>query len=180
MSKSDLNEKLTTELKDEHFLYFANNSYLGILIIQKGYIKYVNKKSIDILGYTLEDITKWKKREFFKIIHPEDLGRLMQNLTIEDKDAVSFQFRALTKKGKIITVNTYLNIIKHNNERAYLVSYIPIGKSKKKDDLFNSIITRRKIEKKILTDYHPKIIKLLKDNSVEFEIVNQHIYREED
>ena len=180
MSKSDLNEKLSTKLKDDHFLYFANNSYLGILIIQKGYIKYVNKKSIDILGYTLEDISKWKKREFFKIIHPEDLGKLMQNITIEDKDAVSFQFRVLTKKGKILTLNTYLNIIKYNNERAYLVSYTPIDKSKRKDDLFNSIITRKKIEKKILIDYNPKIIKLLKDNSVKFEIIDQHIYREED
>ena len=58
MSKTELNERFYTTLKDDHFLYFADNSNLGILIIQKGYIKYVNKKSVETLGYSLQDISR--------------------------------------------------------------------------------------------------------------------------
>lgn len=179
MSKTELNERFYTTLKDDHFLYFADNSNLGILIIQKGYIKYVNKKSVETLGYSLQDISRWKKREFFKIIHPEDLNQLLQNLTIEDKDAVSFQFRVFTKKGEMISVKTYLNIIKYNNERAYLLSYAPMKKSSDKYELYASKTIKITTEKKIALDYHPNVIKLLEDNNLDFEIINHCSYREE-
>lgn len=180
MSKTDLNEKFTTKLKDEQFLYFADNSNLGILIIQKGYIKYLNKKFEETFGYTQEDVSQWKKREFFKIIHPEDLNQLLQNLIIEDKNTVSFQFRAITKEGKIIKVDTYLCIIKHNNERAYLLSYTPIKKSFDKNEFYASKTIKIKTEKKIILNYLPDIINLLKEHNIKFNIINHCSYREED
>lgn len=39
MSKLEINEGFTTRLRNETFLHFADNSNLGILIIQKGYLK---------------------------------------------------------------------------------------------------------------------------------------------
>lgn len=51
MSKVEINEEFTTKLRDETFVYFADNSNLGILIIQKGDLKYYNKRFQEIFGY---------------------------------------------------------------------------------------------------------------------------------
>jgi len=180
MSKVEINEEFTTKLRDEHFLYFADNSNLGILIIQKGYIKYFNKKFQETFGYTKEDVSQWKKRELFKIIHTEDLNQLLQKLKIEDKNTVSFQFRAITKDGKIINVETYLCIIKHNNERAYLISYTPIKKPYKEYESYASKTIKIKTEKKIILNYLPDVINLLKEHNMKFNIINHCAYREEE
>ena len=42
MSKMGVKGEITTKWKDEQFLYFADNSTMGVLIIQRGYLKYFN------------------------------------------------------------------------------------------------------------------------------------------
>ena len=180
MSKVDINGEFTTKLRDETFLHFADNSNLGILIIQKGYLKYYNKRFQEIFGYTQEEILQWKKRELFKLIHPEDLSQLLQKLKIEDDKTVSFQFRAITKEGKIINVEFYLCIIKYNNERAYLLSYSPIKESLEDYELYTPQTIKIIKKKKIVLDYQLEIINLLKNNKIKFDIYNTCSYREED
>lgn len=179
MSEVGKNGFFTTKLRNETFLYVADNSSLGILIIQKGYLKYYNKKFQEILGYSPEEISKWKKRDFFKIIHPEDLNQLLQNLKIEDDKTVSFRFRAITKESRIINVEFYLCIIKYNNQRAYLLSYSPLEEVSKEE-----IYTPKKItiksKKKILLDYNPDIINLLNKHNLRFDIFKNWSYREEE
>ena len=79
MSKVEINEVFTTKLRNETFLHFAENSTMGVLIIQRGFLQYFNQKFTEIFGYTKEDILQWKKREFYKIVHPEDLPYLIEN-----------------------------------------------------------------------------------------------------
>jgi len=50
MSKVRKNEEFTTKLRDETFLYFADNSTMGIIIIQRGYLHYFNKRFKEIFG----------------------------------------------------------------------------------------------------------------------------------
>jgi len=63
-----LNEEFTTKLRDETFLHFADNSSIGIIIIQRGYLQYLNQRFAEIFGYNEEEISYWKKREFYKIV----------------------------------------------------------------------------------------------------------------
>ena len=179
MSEVGKNGFFTTKLRNETFLYVADNSSLGILIIQKGYLKYYNKKFQEILGYSPEEISKWKKRDFFKIIHPEDLNQLLQNLKIEDDKTVSFRFRAITKVCRIINMEIYLCIIRYNNERAYLLSYSPLEEISKEEIYTPKEITI-KTKKKIVLDYQPDIINLLKNNKIKLDIYNICSYREGD
>ena len=79
----------------------------------------------------------------------------------------------------MISVKTYLNIIKYNNERAYLLSYAPMKKSSDKYELYASKTIKITTEKKIALDYHPNIVKLLADNNVKFEIIKHSSFREE-
>ena len=39
-----------TKLHNAQFLHFANNSAMGILIIQRGYLQYFNQKFTEIFG----------------------------------------------------------------------------------------------------------------------------------
>ncbi|MFW9969596.1 MAG: PAS domain S-box protein [Candidatus Odinarchaeota archaeon] len=73
ISKVMNNGKHTTQLNDDEFLQFAENSTMGVLIIQRGYIKYFNKKFQEIFGYPQDEISSWTKFENLKIIHSNDI-----------------------------------------------------------------------------------------------------------
>ena len=179
MSKVENKEEFTTKLKDEQFLYFADNSSLGIALIQRGHLKYFNKRFAEVFGYNEHEILNWKKREFYKIVHPDDLPLLVKRFKVEnDKKTVSVQFRGVKKDKKIIRIENYICHIYYNNKTAYLSSYIPLEKVYEKD--YTPQTAKITTKKKIILDFHPNIIKLLKDNKVKFDIYNICSYREED
>ena len=94
MSKGENKEEFPTKLRNETFLHFADNSTMGIIIIQKGHLKYYNQKFGEIFGYGEEEISKWRKREFYKIVHPEDLSHLVEYFKVEDdKKTVLVRFK---------------------------------------------------------------------------------------
>jgi len=178
MSKVKVNDVFTTKLRNETFLHFADNSAMGVLIIQRGYLLYFNQKFTELFGYTPEDINNWKKREFYKIIHPEDLPCLIENFKIEvDKKTVSVQFRGVRKDNHIIDIENYMCYIKFNNKTAYLSSYIPLEESF--DEFHIPKLIKTKEEKLIVLKSIPNVVKYLEDNEIKFEIINHGSYREE-
>lgn len=57
MSKvENMNGEFTTKLKDEQFLRFADKSTMGVILIQRGYLQYFNKRFQEIFGYSHEEI----------------------------------------------------------------------------------------------------------------------------
>lgn len=178
MSKVKVNDEFSTKLKNETFLRFADNSKMGVLIIQRGFLKYFNKQFTEIFGYTEEEILSWKKREFYKIVHPNDLPNLLKNFKIEDdRKTVSVRFRGVKRDKKIIPIENYICRIEFNNKTAYLSSYIQLKKSV--EEMYIPKIIKIKEEKKIVSDYHPNLIKFLEDNNVDFKIIKHCSYREE-
>ncbi len=179
MSEVSNNNKIfSTKLKKETFLRFADNSKMGVLIIQRGFLKYFNKQFSEIFGYTKDDILNWKKREFYKIVHPEDLPNLVKQFKIEDdRKTVTVRFRGIRKDYSIIPIENYICHIKYNNKTAYLSSYIQLKKFK--DKLFIPKIVKTKEEKLITLNYHPNVVKLLEDNNIDYEIIKHYSYREE-
>ena len=120
------NGKITTSNKQ--FLHFADKSALGILLIQKGYLKYFNKSFLEIFGYSKEEVQQWKKREFYKIVHPNDLANLTQQLRIEENNVVTVRFRGIRKDGQIIPIENYICVVSHNDKKAMLCSYLLLDK----------------------------------------------------
>ncbi|MFX1574958.1 MAG: PAS domain-containing protein [Promethearchaeota archaeon] len=170
--------KYDTKLYDDQFIHFADNSLMGVLIIQRGYLKYFNQKFTEIFGYTKEDILKWKKREFYKIVHPDDLPNLVKNFKIEDdRKTVSVKFRGVSKTKKIINIENYNCRIEYNNKTAILSSYVKI--SPKEEEVYTPKIYTIKTGKKILIEYKPKIIEILKSQGIKFDIIKSCTYREE-
>ena len=152
---------------------------MGILIIQRGYLQYFNQKFTEIFGYTVDNISKWKKREFYKIVHPKDLPNLVKNFKVEDdKKTVSVRFRGVRKDNSIISIENYMCYIKYNNKTAFLSSYILLEESSIRYSIPKLIKTKE--EKLILLKSSPNIVKFLEDNNLDFEIIKHSSYREED
>ncbi|MFX1322763.1 MAG: PAS domain-containing protein [Promethearchaeota archaeon] len=178
MSKIETDKDFTTKLRNETFLHFADKSTMGIAIIQRGHLKYFNEKFSEIFGYTEEEVAQWKKREFYKIVHPEDLAHLVEFFKVEnDKKTVSLRFRGVRKDKKIVNIENYICHIKYNNKTAYLSSYILLEEPY--NELYGPQTIKITKKKKIVLDYQTDIIKLLKDNKIKFDIYNACSYREE-
>ena len=180
MSRVGINEEFTTKLKDEQFLYFAENSSLGITLIQRGHLKYFNKRFAEIFRYSEDEILQWKKREFYNIIHPEDLPNLIQKFKVEDGNTVSIRFRGVTKDRKVIELENYICVIKFNNKNAYLSSYMPVEEIQEDLESYAPKTIRIQIKKRIAMDYHPDIVKLLRNNNINFDIMEHCSFREKD
>ena len=179
MSKVEINEDFTTKLRDDTFLHFAEKSTMGILIIQRGYLQFFNQKFTEIFGYTMDDILKWRKREFYKIIHPEDLPDLLRKFKVEDdKKTVTVRFRGVKKDNSIIPIENYMCYIKYNNKTAFLSSYILLEEFS--DEFYIPKLIKTKEEKLIVLKFSHNIVKHLEDNNLNFEIIKHSSYREED
>ena len=178
MSKVEIDEVFTTKLRNDTFLHFAESSTMGILILQRGYLQYFNQKFIEIFGYSADDILNWKKREFYKIVHPEDLPDLIRRFKVEDdKKTVTVRFRGVKKDKKIIPIENYMCYIKYNNKTAFLSSYILLEESS--DEHYIPKLIKTKEEKLIVLKFSPNAIKHLEDNNLDFETIKRSSYREE-
>ncbi|MFW9875041.1 MAG: PAS domain-containing protein [Candidatus Thorarchaeota archaeon] len=131
MSKVINNNGFNTKLKDDQFLRIVENSTMGVAIIQRGFLKYCNPRFQATFGYSHEEIASWKKFEYFKIIHPDDVPLLLEKMKIEDRKNVSVRFRGVKKNGDIINIENYICRIKYKDKFGYLSSYIMLDNSLK-------------------------------------------------
>ncbi|MFW9785719.1 MAG: PAS domain-containing protein, partial [Candidatus Heimdallarchaeota archaeon] len=160
------------------FLYFAGNSSLGIVVFQKGHLIYFNKRFAEIFGYSEEEITKWKKREFYKIVHPEDLKELTQRFIHEDERTVSVRFRGIKKNGEIILIENYNSVVYYNGKKAISSTYLEL-KELFMEMMYLQTTSIMKESQKIVLDYHPETIKVLENNNLKFNIIKHLSNKEE-
>jgi PAS domain S-box-containing protein len=119
---------------EEKFRTIAEQSLMGICIIQDEVVKYINQNLANLLGYSVEDMLNWKQGEFFKTIHPKDKKQIISLATsfeYGDKNfSQHYEARGITKDGKTIWVDVYYKIILYEGKSAFLVSFIDISDRK--------------------------------------------------
>ncbi|MCK4779863.1 MAG: PAS domain S-box protein, partial [Candidatus Lokiarchaeota archaeon] len=73
-------KKAEQKLKEseEKFRTIAEQSFMGIIIIQDGLFKYFNEQARKLNEYSLEEIQSWEPYEFAKLIHPDDKEFVME------------------------------------------------------------------------------------------------------
>lgn len=126
MSEVKDDEEIFTILNNDSFNQLAEHSQMGITLIRRGFLKYFNSKFEELFGYTKEEIQSWQKFEYFKIIHADDIPKLLEIMKIEDSQNVTLQFRGVKKDGSSIPIENYVYRIKHNNKYAYFSTYVQI------------------------------------------------------
>ncbi|TXT67532.1 MAG: putative Histidine kinase [Promethearchaeota archaeon] len=130
----DITERKIAETKlresEEMFRTIAENSVMGIGIIQKNQVKYINKTVTNILGYSEEEVKTWTLEDMKNVIHPEDQKIILDNLTRKQKGEknlpVNYRYRIFRKNGSICWIDNYSTPIIYNDHPADLITVIDI------------------------------------------------------
>ena len=136
----DITERKNAEEKlkesEEKFRTIAEESMVGISIIQDNKFKYINKTFLDDIGYTSEEIKSWKSDELFeKIVHPDqreemrEISQKIQSGKIES--ATRKEIKMIRKNGEIRWIDVYARSIIYQNHPAGMNISIDITERKK-------------------------------------------------
>ena len=134
-----LNEELeqiilerTKELREseEKFRTIAEQSSLGIAILQEGYVIYTNQALSEITGYSINEISTWNRNEFAKTIHPDDLPYVLEQIRSKmdgETDQMShFTARIINSSKEIRWLELHSKAINYQGRIADLITLIDI------------------------------------------------------
>jgi PAS domain S-box-containing protein len=145
--KKEINERIQTEEKlresEEKFRALAEKSFVGIWIIQDQAIKYANPRSLEIFGYTREEMINKSPLE---LVIEEDRPKMAKQLAegISGRNNTMFyQFKGITKEGEIIHLESYGALTHYQGQPAVLESVINITRRKKAEA---ELLMSRKLE----------------------------------
>ncbi|MFX0075000.1 MAG: PAS domain S-box protein, partial [Candidatus Hermodarchaeota archaeon] len=126
----------TKELREseEKFRTIAENSLMGIAILQDNKIKYVNQLIASLSGFTVSEAMALGPIKIFEHIHPQDRIRVMEQLSKkqhgESDYLTNYQYRMITKSGGVRWLDNYSKSIDYMGKPADLVSVIDITERK--------------------------------------------------
>ncbi|MFX1306619.1 MAG: PAS domain S-box protein [Promethearchaeota archaeon] len=138
----DITDKINAEQKlkesEENFRTIAEQSLIGISILQDNLIKYANEKFADIFGYTTDDMVNWSPREFLKTVHPDNKDFVFTQATKKqdgsDDYLRNYIFKGIKKSGELIWIENYTRSIIFEGRPAAFVAFIDITDRKKAEE----------------------------------------------
>lgn len=144
---------------EDKFRTITEQSFIGIAILEDFKFKYVNQQFSDTLGYTIKEILKWKPKEFFKLIHPEDRKRIIEtaeNIYYGKSEVLAdLQFRASKKTGEVIWLEIISKTIPFDGKIANLIATLDITEKKEAERLVleenRKLVELNKMRKDIIT-----------------------------
>ena len=120
---------------EEKYRLVVENANEAIVVAQEGYMKFVNPKMIDILGYSEKALLS---KPFVKFIHPEDrnmvLERHIKRIKGEEVPPI-YDFRVIDKKGNIKWLEINAVAIAWDNQPATLNFLTDMTKRKQDEQL---------------------------------------------
>lgn len=114
---------------EELFKILANSSQVGFYIVQDGRFKFINPHFRDYTGYAEEQMLKMNPASF---ILPEDRRKTAKNanMMLREQRFTPYEFRIVTKDGRIKWMMETVMPIKFNGRRAILGNSMDITERK--------------------------------------------------
>ncbi len=136
---------------EEKFRTIAEQSFMGIIILQEEKLKYVNEAAANLFEYSIEEVINWSKNDMVeKVIHSDDLSLLRGKRELRRKGEFNLRpyisYRVITKTGKIKWIKQFSRIIDYRGKEAELISIIDV--------------TDQKEAEKIITEENKKLLEL--------------------
>ncbi len=153
---------------EEKFRNIAEQSLMGIAIIQDNLVKYVNERFASILGYAVDEVMEFPRGTHRKLIHPEDIDFVIEQARKKqrgDQDAIThYSYRLLKKAGETVWIDNFSTTINYGGRNADLVMVIDITEHKKADrELKESEEKFREISEQLLMG-----ICILQDDKIKY------------
>ncbi|HTM45697.1 MAG TPA: PAS domain S-box protein [Polyangiaceae bacterium] len=119
---------------EDRFRVIAEQSMLGIAILQDDQICFVNQAVSDINGYTIEEMSKWGLNDLVKVIHPDDvefnLAQARKKQAGDPNALAHYTYRLITKSREIRWIEQYSRTIEYGGRKANFVTMIDITSRK--------------------------------------------------
>ncbi len=143
----DITDRVKAEEKlkesEEKFRTIAEQSLLGLSIIQNGFVVFTNQALSNILGYSVEEINQWSGKDTFKVIYEEDLPNVRKKVKTRKKDdllsMLQYQCRINTKSGNLKWVEVISKPIIYQGRIGTILSLIDITTKKEVEDSLKEI-----------------------------------------
>ncbi|MFX1295068.1 MAG: PAS domain S-box protein [Promethearchaeota archaeon] len=176
----DITDLKRTEIalreSEAKFRLISENMLLGVLIHKEGNIKYANEAVAKIYGYSIGEIMKWKREDFARTTHPNDLSFLEdygRNKLVGGSDVMSqYSNRIITKSGEIKWIDIFSKSIIFQGGFANFITMIDITKYKHVE-----LALRESEEKYQLITNNINELIVLMNNKYEIEYINEHVYQ---
>ncbi len=163
------------------FRTISEQSLMGLVIIQEGFIKYANQRSADLLGYSVEEFLALPMEGFAKLLHPDDRERAVEQgrkKQLGDRNTITnYQLRVITKLGKTVWLEVYSKTIKFRGKNADFITLIDITDKKEaeeklseSEEKFRTIAEQSVMGIGIIQDGVVKYVNHTMSNIVEFSI----------
>jgi PAS domain S-box-containing protein len=129
------------ELKEseEKFRTIAEQSFMGIVIIQEGKIEYMNKVLVKMSEFPIDEMLKQPTSLIAKMVHPDDLNYILQRLQSNTEGTMSElsqnSFRIITSSGEVRWLEDYTSKIIYKGKPANLISVVDVTDKKKAEQL---------------------------------------------
>jgi PAS domain S-box-containing protein len=169
---SDITEhrKAERSLKEseEKFRTIAEQSFMGITIVQDDVISYANQAILDIFGYSLEEIKSWEPLEYLKLFPPKDrafiLGQERKQQDGYDRSIHNYKVQFFKKNGESGWLDLFSTPIEYKGKLGGMVSVIDVtDKMKAEQNLKESEEKFR-----IITEQSFLGIVIMQDNQIKY------------
>jgi PAS domain S-box-containing protein len=119
---------------EDRFRVLAEQSMLGIAIMQDDRIRFVNQAVSDINGYTIEEMSNWSMGDLAKRIHPDDVAFILEQARKKQagdpNTEAHYSYRLITRAGETRWIEQYSRSIEYGGRTANFVTMIDITSRK--------------------------------------------------
>jgi PAS domain S-box-containing protein len=135
----DISERIIVEQlrreSEEMYRILAEQTLLGIMIVQENGITYANRVICEINEYSVEELMRFSLDDIFAMVHPEDRAYVaeqtrMRVFSENDPPVGNYSYRIFTKSGKIKWVEIFSKRISLNGRPASFVTVVDITERK--------------------------------------------------
>ncbi|MFH1998534.1 MAG: PAS domain S-box protein [Planctomycetota bacterium] len=119
---------------ENKFKCFAEQSFVGLYLIQDGVFQYVNPRFAQIFGYSVEECCKM---HFRYLVFPEDLEKVEEQVRRRisvEVDFVQYKFRGIKKNREVIDVEIYGSSVSYKGKPAAIGTMLDITERKQAEE----------------------------------------------
>jgi PAS domain S-box-containing protein len=175
----DITERKKAEQRlresEEKFRNIAEQSLMGIAILQDNKFHYINKKFAELGGYEPEEIRDWTLKEYLKFIHPDDQFLVAEQARKKQKGDTevinTYQFRAIKKSGESVWLEIYSSTITYNGRPGDLITAIDITEKKFAEEK----IKESEEKYRLISENANDLIAVINEDLI-YEYVNKETY----